>query len=67
MTDRPGCTEIEGELTQPYESDKAYFFYDGKTKAWVPKSQVDWYPDRPDSFHGTMVMPKWLVKEKGFV
>lgn len=67
IMERPGCIEIDGELVQPFETEKAYRFYDGKTTDWVPKSQVDWHPERPDSYDGTMVMPKWLAEEKGFV
>lgn len=57
--------EIEGELVAPYDTDKAYHFYDGRTKAWLPKSQVEWYPSENNEFVGTMVIPEWLAEEKG--
>lgn len=60
--------EIEGELVKPYDTEKAYHFYDGKTKAWLPKKLVEWHPAprRPGYEHiGTMVLPAWLAEERG--
>lgn len=59
--------EIEGELTKPYDTEKAYHFFDGKTKAWLPKKLVEWHPS-PRNGHphlGTMVLPRWLAEERG--
>jgi len=47
--------EIKGE------TPNAYRLYDGKKTEWVPKSQVENNKD------GTVTMPLWLAKEKGFV
>lgn len=55
--------EIEGELVKPFDTEKAYHFYDGKTTAWLPKSLVDWHPKKRN--FGTMVMPSWLAEERG--
>lgn len=59
--------EIEGELVKPFETEFALSFYDGKTKAWLPKKLVTWHPEpRKDRPHlGTMVLPRWLAEEKG--
>jgi hypothetical protein len=59
--------EIEGELMKPYETQFAFHFYDGRTKAWLPKKLVDWHPSpRGDRLYlGTMVLPQWLADEKG--
>jgi hypothetical protein len=35
--------------------------YDGKTTAWVPKSQVE------ENGDGTWTMPLWLAQDKGFI
>jgi hypothetical protein len=43
------------------ETEKALRLYDGKTTAWVPKSQVE------DNNDGTFTMPMWLATDKGFV
>lgn len=59
--------EIEGELVKPYDTEKAYHFYDGRNKAWLPKKLVEWHPS-PRTGHpylGTMVLPQWLAEERG--
>jgi len=43
------------------ETDKAWRLHDGKTTAWVPKSQVE------DNHDGTFTMPEWLALDKGFI
>jgi hypothetical protein len=43
------------------ETEKAWRLFDGKTTAWVPKSQVE------DNNDGTFTMPMWLATDKGFV
>jgi hypothetical protein len=47
--------QVQGETLD------AWRLYDGKTTAWVPKSQVE------DNGDGTFTMPEWLAIEKGFV
>lgn len=64
MTEKE-LVDIEGELKG--ETEKAFKFYDGGVTEWLPKSQVEWHGKPPTFFHGTMVMPMWLAKEKGFV
>lgn len=51
--------DITGELVAPFETEKAYRFYDGKTTCWLPKSQCEW-----DAEAGEMTMPEWLAEEK---
>lgn len=55
-------TDISGELVPPFETEKAYRFYDGSTTEWIPKSQCEW-----DEETSTMTMPTWLAKERGFI
>ncbi len=38
--------EITGEVQ--HETNHAWLFYNGKTKAWIPKSIGDWYEDDED-------------------
>jgi hypothetical protein len=52
--------EISGELVEPFETEKAYRFYDGKTTVWLPKSQCQWDADAKE-----MSLPSWLAEEKG--
>jgi hypothetical protein len=52
-------TDIEAEIRG--ETENAWRLFDGKTIAWVPKSQVENNDD------GTWTMPIWLAQEKGFV
>ena len=51
--------DIAGEVRG--ETDKAIPLFDGKTIAWLPKSQVE------DNRDGTFTMPEWLAKDKGFI
>jgi hypothetical protein len=43
------------------ETAKAYRIFDGSKVEWVPKSQCEKNED------GTITMPEWLAKEKGFI
>jgi hypothetical protein len=43
------------------ETEKAYRINDGAKTEWVPKSQVENNKD------GSITMPEWLAKEKGFI
>ena len=54
--------DIAGELVPPFETDKAYKFFDGAKVVWLPKSQVEW-----DETDRTMAMPEWLAKDKGLI
>lgn len=49
------AVEIQGE------TNRAYRVFDGNTIEWVPKSQCERNDD------GTITMPEWLAKEKGFI
>jgi hypothetical protein len=59
--------DIAGELVTPYETEKAFHFYDGTTTVWLPKSQVEWDESDRKPFSGTMTMPEWLAKDKGLI
>lgn len=54
--------DIAGTLAAPFETEKAWRFYDGKITVWLPKSQCEW-----DSIENTMTMPEWLAKEKELI
>ena len=45
------------------ETDAAFRIYDGKVRAWIPKSQVEMFEDGEDT---VFTMPEWLATEKGF-
>jgi len=46
------------------ETEKAWRFApeDSEEQVWLPKSQVEWYPEDE-----TMVIPEWLAQEKGLI
>jgi hypothetical protein len=43
------------------ETERAFQLYDGKTTAWVPKSQVE------DNGDGTYTLPEWLARKAEFI
>lgn len=55
----PKLVDIAVELQ--HETEKAYRVFDGTKTEWVPKSQAQLNDD------GTITMPEWLAKEKGFI
>ncbi len=56
---RDNLVDIAGELIAPFETERAYHFYDGAIKVWLPKSQCEW-----DEEGKEMTMPEWLAMEK---
>lgn len=58
-TGKSDLVDIAGELVAPFETAKAYRFYDGARTVWLPKSYCEW-----DENEGTMTMPEWLAMEK---
>jgi len=54
--------DISGELITPFQTEKAYRFFDGTRTEWLPKSQCEW-----DEIEKVMTMPEWLATEKGFL
>ena len=59
MSDRSDIVDISGEKRG--ETEKAIKWFDGKTTQWVPKSQIE------DNGDGTIAMPEWLARDKGFI
>jgi len=59
MSREPELTDIACEIR--HETPNAYRIFDGKTTEWVPKSQCE------NNGDGTITMPTWLAKEKGFI
>lgn len=47
------------------ETDKAIRVDDGKTQAWLPKSQIELEHERDGTV--TITLPMWLAKEKDFL
>lgn len=45
--------------------------HDGKTEAWIPKSQVSDWSDGPDDAPGfgttSIFVPEWLATERGLL
>jgi hypothetical protein len=60
VTGRSNLCDVDG-LFLLHETGKAYLVDNGKTKAWLPKSMVEF--DGRDTF----TMPDWLAVEKGLV
>ena len=54
--------DIAGELVTPFETEKAYRFFDGSRMVWLPKSQCEW-----DANDKTMTMPEWLAEDKELI
>ena len=57
--------EIEGEVKR--ETDAAVLFYNGKTEAWVPKSQITDQSEDDDGNIESIFLPEWLALEKGLI
>lgn len=56
--------EFCGEVRR--ESDHALMVYDGKTRVWIPKSQIKSQRCiKGDDFEFTI--PEWLAREKGII
>lgn len=59
-------TDIEVEIRA--ETDLAVQVFDGKTTAWLPKSQIE--IERPRAGHKAptiVTLPEWLAKDKGLI
>lgn len=56
---RSNLVDIAGEKRG--ETEKAIRWFDGTRSEWVPKSQCE------ESSDGTLAMPEWLAKDKGFI
>lgn len=59
--------DIEIEVEVRAETPKALLVFDGKTEAWVPKSQI---LDQCENEMGTITsifISEWLATEKGLV
>ena len=57
---------IEIDIEVRARTDKALLVYDGKTKSWIPKSQIKDFTgdeDSPDS----IFIPEWLAEKTGLV
>jgi hypothetical protein len=62
MSGESDLVDIAGELVEPFETGKAYRFFDGDRTVWLPKSQCQW-----DADDKTMAMPEWLAKKRGLI
>ena len=54
------------------ETDMAILVDDGDTREWLPKSQIEFErqgPQSPSTERDTLIVtaPQWLLEEKGFV
>ena len=62
MADHRETVPISGELVAPFESEKAWHFYDGSTEVWLPKSLCEWHEDEK-----LMILPEWLAMREGLI
>ncbi len=67
MSNRAELTDITGELVPPFETEKAFRFYDGNVTVWLPKTQVEWDASDRNPQVGTMTIPLWMATEKGLI
>lgn len=59
-------TEIKIEVIA--RSDDAIRVYNGKVKAWVPKSQISDYTSDGDVDTATTIfIPRWIAEDKGLI
>jgi hypothetical protein len=50
------------------ETEKALLIFDGDREEWVPRSQIGKTSDvHEKGDKGTILIPEWLAKEKGFI
>lgn len=57
--------EIEGRVKK--QTDAAYLFDNGKTEAWVPKSQVTDQSEDDRGVIESIFIPEWLAIDKGLL
>ena len=55
--------EIYGDVK--FETDEAVLFNDGTHQVWLPKSQLEDWPNVGQS--GEIMIPEWLAFEKGLI
>ena len=58
--------EIEVEIRADTGPGGAYRVYNGKTEAWVPRSQVSDHTET-DGVIETIFIPEWLALEKNLI
>lgn len=58
--------EIEIAVEIRAESERAYLVFDGKTQAWVPKSQITDYCEEQGVITSIFIS-EWLATEKGLI
>lgn len=56
---------IEISATVIHETDMAIFIDDGDNEVWLPKSQLEDYPDVDET--GIVTLPEWLAKDKELI
>jgi len=59
--------EIEIAVEVRRETEKAMLIYDGKSEAWVPKSQITDQSEKNDGTIESIFVPEWLALEKGLI
>ena len=58
--------DIEIAVDIEARTDKALLINDGKTKCWIPRSQISDYSGEEDSPE-TIFISEWLAGEKGLI
>lgn len=59
--------DVEIAVEIRLETDRAFLVFDGKTEAWIPKSQVSDQSESDDGTIETIFIPEWLALEKGLI
>lgn len=63
ISNRKDLIEISGTVIR--ETEMAILFNDGELEEWLPKSQLEDWPDAGET--GEVLMPEWLAGDKGFI
>lgn len=58
--------DIEIAVEVRAKTDKALLCFDGKTEAWVPRSQINDYCEDKGQITSIFIS-EWLATQKGFV
>lgn len=61
-----GSKQIEIAVQIRVETEKAYLVFDGKTEAWIPKSQITDYSE-DDGVIKTIFISEWMAEQKGLI
>lgn len=67
ISGRSDLVDVTGEILIDDPSKKAIRFYDGVTRVWLPRSQIEVEPHEDGGRLSVVTMPEWLALEKGLI